>query len=147
MRKTVIVAGIALGLTTALGASAQETDGQASGQANVGMSLPGATPAAAATGASDHDQMVGRLAVGYLGRATVGAGSLAPGVAPGAARRGPGAAPARPRPPARVVLALGVVRVALAWPHASPFTASAFSRAQTRARGDYFWLVVNVKLR
>lgn len=71
MRKTVIVAGIVAGLTTALGASAQ----QAGGQANVGMSLPGAAPAAAAAGASDHDQMVGRLAVGYLGRATVGAGA------------------------------------------------------------------------
>jgi hypothetical protein len=55
--------------------------------------------------------------------------------------------PARPRPPARVILALGVVCVALAWPRTSPFTASAFPRAQTRARGDYFWLVVNVKLR
>ncbi len=71
MRKTVIVAGLVAGLTTALGASAQ----QAGGQANVGMSLPGAAPAAAAAGASDHDQMVGRLAVGYLGRATVGAGA------------------------------------------------------------------------
>jgi len=75
MRKTVIVAGIALGLTSALSASAQETNGQA----NVGMSLPGATPAAATTGASDHDQMVGRLAVGYLGRATVGAGAAPAG--------------------------------------------------------------------
>jgi hypothetical protein len=75
MRKTVIVAGIVAGLTTAFGASAQ----QAGGQANVGMSLPGATPAAAAAGASDHDQVVGRLAVGYLGRATVGAGALAAG--------------------------------------------------------------------
>ena len=75
MRKTVIVAGIFAGLTTALTASAQDASGQTSGQANVGMSLPGATPATAATGASDHDQMVGRLAVGYLGRATVGAGA------------------------------------------------------------------------
>lgn len=82
MRKTVIIPGIIAGLTSALGASAQESN--ASGQANVGVSLPGATPAAAATGASDHDQMVGRLAVGYLGRATVGAGSLGAGVAPGA---------------------------------------------------------------
>jgi hypothetical protein len=32
--------------------------------------------------------------------------------------------------PTRVVLALGVVRVALAWPRASPFTASAFPRAR-----------------
>ncbi len=72
MRKSVFVAGLVAGLTTALGASAQE----AGGQANVGMSLPGATPAGAAPGASDHDRVVGRLAVGYLGRATVGAGSL-----------------------------------------------------------------------
>jgi len=71
MRKSVIVAGLLAGLTTALGANAQE----GGGQANVGMSLPGATPAAAAAGASDHDRVVGRLAVGYLGRATVGAGA------------------------------------------------------------------------
>ena len=75
MRKSVIVAGVVAGLTTALAASAQDASGQTSGQANVGMSLPGATPATAAAGASDHDQMVGRLAVGYLGRATVGAGA------------------------------------------------------------------------
>jgi hypothetical protein len=72
MRKSVIVAGLLAGLTTALGAQAQE----AGGQANVGMTLPGAAPAAAAPGASDHDQVVGRLAVGYLGAARVGAGSL-----------------------------------------------------------------------
>jgi hypothetical protein len=44
----------------------------------------------------------------------------------------PPARPARPPawPPARVVLALGVVRMALAWPRASPFTASAFLHAQ-----------------
>lgn len=35
----------------------------------VGMALPGSTPqAAAVAGASDHDAVVGRLAVGYLGR-------------------------------------------------------------------------------
>ena len=79
MRKSVIVAGIVAGLTTALSASAQDASGQTSGQANVGMSLPGATPATAATGASDHEQMVGRLAVGYLGRAAVGAGAGADG--------------------------------------------------------------------
>jgi hypothetical protein len=47
---------------------------------------------------------------------------------PPAARpqRGPGAASA----PARVVLTLGVVRVALVWPRASPFTASAFPRVR-----------------
>jgi hypothetical protein len=75
MRTSVTIAVIVAGLTTALAASAQDASGQTSGQANVGMSLPGATPATAATGASDHDQMVGRLAVGYLGRATVGAGA------------------------------------------------------------------------
>ena len=62
MRKTVIVAGVVAGLTTAFGASAQEAGAQGQGQANVGMSLPGATPAAAAPGASDHDLVVGRLA-------------------------------------------------------------------------------------
>jgi len=35
----------------------------------VGMTLPGAAPqAAAVAGASDHDAVVGRLAIGYLGR-------------------------------------------------------------------------------
>jgi hypothetical protein len=61
------------------------------------------------------------------------------------ARLGPWRAPcprcaapgARPRPPARGVPALGVARVALAWPRASPFTPSAFPRAQPHARGDY----------
>jgi len=39
------------------------------GSAQVGMALPGATPqAAAVAGASDHDAVVGRLAVGYMGR-------------------------------------------------------------------------------
>jgi hypothetical protein len=71
MRKSVIVAGLLAALTTSLGASAQE----AGGQANVGMSLPGATPAAAAAGASDHDQVVGRLAVTYFGITNVGAGA------------------------------------------------------------------------
>jgi hypothetical protein len=46
-----------------------------------------------------------------------------PGVAPSPA---PGAASV----PARVVLALGMVRVGLEWPRTSPFTASAFPRAQ-----------------
>lgn len=57
------------GLTITTGALAQE--------ANVGMALPGAAPApATATAATtDHDQVVGRLAVGYLGRSTVGFGA------------------------------------------------------------------------
>ena len=46
----------------------------AGGGANVGMSLPGAAPAAATTGSSDHDQVVGRLAVGYLGRRSMQVG-------------------------------------------------------------------------
>lgn len=51
----------------------------ASGQ--VGMALPGAAPqATAVAGASDHDAVVGRLAVGYLGRsvATNGLGGAIP---------------------------------------------------------------------
>ncbi|HKY35040.1 MAG TPA: hypothetical protein VJN18_03805 [Polyangiaceae bacterium] len=41
----------------------------AGGDAQVGMALPGAAPqAAAVAGNSDHDSVVGRLAVGYLGR-------------------------------------------------------------------------------
>lgn len=47
------------------------TDASAStsGSAQVGMALPGAAPqAAAVAGSSDHDSVVGRLAVGYLGR-------------------------------------------------------------------------------
>jgi hypothetical protein len=43
-----------------------------SGSAQVGMALPGAAPqAAAVAGNSDHDAVVGRLAVGYLGRSGV----------------------------------------------------------------------------
>jgi len=75
MRKTVIFGGIVAGLTTAFGAFAQEAGGQTSGQANVGMSLPGAAPATATAGASDHDQVVGRLAATYFGITNVGAGA------------------------------------------------------------------------
>ncbi len=40
-----------------------------SGSSQVGIALPGAAPqAAAVAGSSDHDSVVGRLAVGYLGR-------------------------------------------------------------------------------
>jgi hypothetical protein len=46
-----------------------------SGTAQAGMALPGAAPqAAAVAGNSDHEAVVGRLAVGYLGRAGVGIG-------------------------------------------------------------------------
>ncbi len=49
---------------------------QAQADANVGMTLPGAAPAAAAAGgASDHDQVVGRIAVGYLGRRSMVVGA------------------------------------------------------------------------
>ena len=71
MRNLVTSAAVLAGLLVTTGALAQE----AQGQANVGMSLPGATPAAARAGTSDHDQMVGRLAVGYFGVTQVGAGA------------------------------------------------------------------------
>ena len=46
-----------------------EASASTSGSAQVGMALPGAAPqAAAVAGSSDHDSVVGRLAVGYLGR-------------------------------------------------------------------------------
>jgi hypothetical protein len=51
-----------------------------SGSAQVGMALPGAAPqAAAVAGTSDHDAVVGRLAVGYLGRNGVAIPGLAGG--------------------------------------------------------------------
>jgi hypothetical protein len=49
-------------------APAPQAEAQAGGQAQVGMALPGAGPAAAAPGTTDHDAVIGRLAVGYLGR-------------------------------------------------------------------------------
>jgi hypothetical protein len=61
-------------------AAAQEANAEAGGE--VGMALPGAAPTAgAAQGESDHDTMIGRLAVGYLGRDAVplGGGQVAPG--------------------------------------------------------------------
>jgi hypothetical protein len=72
MRNLVTSAAMVAGLLVTTGAFAQ--DAQAQGQANVGMSLPGAAPANARAGTSDHDQMVGRLAVGYFGVTQVGAG-------------------------------------------------------------------------
>jgi hypothetical protein len=48
---------------------AADASASTSGSAQVGMALPGAAPqAAAVAGSSDHDAVVGRLAVGYLGR-------------------------------------------------------------------------------
>jgi hypothetical protein len=75
----------------------------------------------------------------------------APSAAASARRRAPcprRVAPgARPRPPARGVPALGVARVALAWPRAPPFTPSVFPHAQPHARGDYSFFFVSFKLR
>src|SRR4051812_3866995 len=79
MRNLIATAGLLASLTVAEGALAQTTtasSASASGQANVGVSLPGATTTTVAVaGTSDHDQMVGRLAVGYFGIANVGAGA------------------------------------------------------------------------
>ena len=51
--------------------------------APTGMALPAATNAHAPTGNSEHDDMVGHLAVGFLGRASIPYGGLnAAGVAP-----------------------------------------------------------------
>src|SRR5262249_34708130 len=58
------------------------TNAQASGSAQGGLTLPGAAPqAAAVAGSSDHDAMVGHLAVGYLGRRDVNLG-VPPGELP-----------------------------------------------------------------
>jgi hypothetical protein len=86
MRNLIVAAGVLASLSIAEGAFAQSTtasSASASGQANVGVSLPGATTTTAAAGTSDHDQMVGRLAVGYFGIANVGAGANVPGNPPG----------------------------------------------------------------
>ncbi|HTQ03975.1 MAG TPA: hypothetical protein VMI54_08960 [Polyangiaceae bacterium] len=77
MRTLIAPALLLASFTAAPAALAQTTaqaSGSASGQANVGVALPGATATAAATGTSDHDQMVGRLAVGYFGISDLGAG-------------------------------------------------------------------------
>lgn len=54
-------------------ASAQQAGGTASASGQAGMALPSAAPApaTATAGTSDHDQVVGRLAVGYMGRVGV----------------------------------------------------------------------------
>lgn len=72
MRNVIIAGGLLASLMAAGTASAQTYS--ASGQANVGGSLPGAA-AGAVAGPSDHDLMVGRLAVGYFGIAQMGAGA------------------------------------------------------------------------
>jgi len=59
--------------------AAADASASTSGSTEVGMALPGAAPeAAAVAGNSDHDSVVGRLAVGYLGR-----NSMAIGAGPG----------------------------------------------------------------
>ncbi|MES1186781.1 MAG: hypothetical protein ABUL60_23410 [Myxococcales bacterium] len=64
--------------------AAADASASSSGSAQVGMALPGAAPqAAAVAGSSDHDAVVGRLAVGYLGRNGVTiAGGVTPTVIP-----------------------------------------------------------------
>jgi hypothetical protein len=64
--------------------AAADASASTSGSAQVGMALPGAAPqAAAVAGSSDHDAVVGRLAVGYLGRNGVTiAGGVTPTVIP-----------------------------------------------------------------
>jgi len=67
-----------------------EASASTSGSAQVGMALPGAAPqAAAVAGSSDHDSVVGRLAVGYLGRNGVQIGSAIGGVGVGPVPNGP----------------------------------------------------------
>jgi hypothetical protein len=102
MRNLIITAGILGAMTATTGAFAQdpapatapapepapapapEPAPAASASGNVGVSLPGAAPAVATAGGSDHDQMAGRLAVGYFGITAVGAGAGLPaaGAAP-----------------------------------------------------------------
>jgi len=56
--------------------AAADASASSSGSAQVGMALPGAAPqAAAVAGSSDHDSVVGRLAVGYMGRNGVDIGA------------------------------------------------------------------------
>ena len=61
-------------------APAPAADTSASGSAQVGMALPGAAPqATAVAGNSDHDAVVGRLAVGFMGRSGLTLGTDAMG--------------------------------------------------------------------
>jgi len=71
-----ILAGLGFLATSSVAFAQAQADANANAGGNVGMSLPGAAPAAtAAAGSSDHDQVVGRLAVGYLGRRTMAIGA------------------------------------------------------------------------
>jgi hypothetical protein len=78
MRNLIFTAGILGAMTATTGAFAQDP---APASGNVGVALPGAAPAAATAGGSDHDQMAGRLAVGYFGITEAGAGAAFPGMA------------------------------------------------------------------
>ncbi len=73
MKLSVAASAAVVCVMTAGLASAQEASGSASASGQAGMALPSAAPqaAAATTGDSDHDQMVGRIAVGYMGRHTI----------------------------------------------------------------------------
>jgi hypothetical protein len=82
MRNMIFTAGFLAATAVTTGAFAQDpppAGGTASTNANVGVSLPGAAPAVATAGGSDHDQMVGRLAVGYFGISQFGAGAAVAG--------------------------------------------------------------------
>lgn len=83
MRTLIAPAVFIASLTATSGVFAQttttttQTTSSASGQANVGVSLPGSTTTTTTVvaGGSDHNQMVGRLAVGYFGISNIGAGA------------------------------------------------------------------------
>jgi hypothetical protein len=85
MRNLIITAGVLGAMTATTGAFAQDpaptttTTTTTTSNGNVGVSLPGAAPAVAVVGGSDHDQMAGRLAVGYFGITEAGAGAAFPG--------------------------------------------------------------------
>jgi hypothetical protein len=80
MRNLIITAGVLGAMTATTGAFAQDPAPAPATTAsgNVGVSLPGAAPAVAVAGGSDHDQMAGRLAVGYFGITEAGAGAAFP---------------------------------------------------------------------
>jgi hypothetical protein len=81
MRNMIFTAGILAAMTATTGAFAQDPAPAASASGNVGVALPGAAPATATAGGSDHDQMAGRLAVGYFGITEAGAGAALPAAA------------------------------------------------------------------
>jgi hypothetical protein len=83
MRNLIITAGVLGAMTATTGAFAQDPAPAPATTAsgNVGVSLPGAAPTVAVAGGSDHDQMAGRLAVGYFGITEAGAGAAIPGAA------------------------------------------------------------------